>query len=297
MFGSLDDVLNSGLEWVRLGRRAQRWERERKELEFHKHYGSSSFVVALMWEDLCRSDRVPMKERNRKGLKSYFIAHYFLWTYPKNAENLASRFDICKSYAYGDAVWKWIKRIQSLKEEKIVWDEDVDEIYAISADGVDFKLWEKKHPRYNIDKKAYSQKFKKCAAKYIIALSIYKAKCVLVAGPFIGGVGDLEMLEASGLQAWLLKHNKRCMLDRGFHSKEPAKQATHAYPCESDKKELHRFKSRARLRQESFNGRLEFFHALSNTFRHGFDKHKHVLEAVVVIVQYQMDNGSPIFAV
>jgi hypothetical protein len=34
------------------------------------------------------------------------------------------------------------------------------------------------------------------------------------------------------------------------------------------------------------------------TFRHGgMDEHKHVFEAVVVIVQYQMDNGSPIFAI
>lgn len=36
-------------------------------------------------------------------------------------------------------MWKWLKRIQSLKEEKIVWDKDVDEIYAISTDGVGFK--------------------------------------------------------------------------------------------------------------------------------------------------------------
>jgi hypothetical protein len=33
------------------------------------------------------------------------------------------------------------------------------------------------------------------------------------------------------------------------------------------------------------------------TFRHGFDKHGFALEAVVVIVQYQMGNGSPIFKV
>jgi hypothetical protein len=31
--------------------------------------------------------------------------------------------------------------------------------------------------------------------------------------------------------------------------------------------------------------------------RNGFDTHKHVFEAVAVTVQYQMDNGSPIFAV
>jgi hypothetical protein len=65
-----------------------------------------------------------------------------------------------------------------------------------------------------------------------------------------------------------------------------------------DSKALGNFKSRGRLRQETFNGRLKFFRSLSDTFRHGFDKHKLVFEAIVVIIQqYQMDNGSEIYAV
>ena len=46
----------------------------------------------------------------------------------------------------------------------------------------------------------------------------------------------------------------------------------------------------------TFNGRLKIFASLANTFRHGAAKHKFVFEAIVTIVQYQMDNGSPIFA-
>jgi hypothetical protein len=68
-------------------------------------------------------------------------------------------------------------------------------------------------------------------------------------------------------------------------------------PNPMDSKKLQNFKSRARLRQETFNGRLKTFCSLSALFQHGFNKHKFVVEAVVVIVQYQMDNGSPIFAV
>jgi hypothetical protein len=69
-----------------------------------------------------------------------------------------------------------------------------------------------------------------------------------------------------------------------------------AYPDNMDSKELNNFKSRARLRHETFNGRLKFFNSLTHTFKHGFDNHRFVIEAVVVTVQYQMDNGSPIFA-
>jgi hypothetical protein len=62
-------------------------------------------------------------------------------------------------------------------------------------------------------------------------------------------------------------------------------------------KELEKFKSRAWLRHETFNGRLKCFGSLSpQRFRHGIDKHKFVFEAIVVTVQYQMDNVSPIFA-
>jgi hypothetical protein len=51
------------------------------------------------------------------------------------------------------------------------------------------------------------------------------------------------------------------------------------------------------LDAETFNRRLRCFETLSRTFTHGWDKHKLAFEAVVVTVQYQMENGSPIFCV
>jgi hypothetical protein len=32
------------------------------------------------------------KEESEKGLKRLFVAHFFLWAYPKNASTLSSRF-------------------------------------------------------------------------------------------------------------------------------------------------------------------------------------------------------------
>ena len=75
------------------------------------------------------------------------------------------------------------------------------------------------------------------------------------------------------------------------------KEALTATPNTFDSKKLQNFKSRARLRQETFNGRLKYFSVLSETFRHSIAKHKLAFEAICVIVQYQMDNGSPIFDV
>ena len=70
-----------------------------------------------------------------------------------------------------------------------------------------------------------------------------------------------------------------------------------SFPDRLESKELHSFKTRARLRHETFNGRIKMFGILQNRFRYGFDMHIFAFEAVVVTVQYQMDNGSPIFAV
>jgi hypothetical protein len=197
-------------------------------------------------------------------------------------------------------LWTWIKKIAALRERKIVWDDSLDspdtEVFAISVDGTDMRVWEKKHSLMNVNKKQCSQKFKHGAVKYEIALSVFKPQCIHLIGPFRGGEHDLNIWRKE-LKAKLEANKKKCIVDRGYKSKFAAERNLCAYPDKMDSKELNNFKSRARLRHETFRGRLKFFNSLTHTFKHGFDKHRFVMEAVVVTVQYQMDNGSPIFAV
>ena len=185
-----------------------------------------------------------------------------------------------------------------MKEKKIVWDPLLDdpnsEIFIVSVDGTDFRMWEQKHPTLPIDRKQYSKKFNHGAAKYEIALSVVRPKCVWISGPHRGGKHDLTIFR-EGLKA-KMPPGKRAIADRGYVTNQPDERML-STPSAKDSKELNNFKSRARLRQETFNGRLKFFCCLAETFRHGLDKHKLALEAVCVIVQYQMDNGSEIFAV
>lgn len=282
---------------VRVGRKSEKTLVE----EFHKHFGSSPLDLADMWYDLCNLDKklLSKKEKSEKGFKRFLAAHYWLWCRPKNASMFASRFGMCLDYVQGKELWKWIERIASLQKKKIVWDASLDaadtEIFAISADGVDFKLWERQHPEMPVDTKAMSHKFRSCGAKYIIALSVYKPKCVFIEGPFPGGKGDLEMFRESGLMKKLKASKKVCISDRGFRSKYAHERERFAYPDFMDSKELYNFKSRVRLRQETFNRRLKHFEALSGTFKNGFIKHGIALRATAVTVQYQMDNGSPIY--
>lgn len=270
--------------------------------EFHKHFGSSPLDIAEMWYDLCSyNDTMQKKEKTHKGFKRFLAAHYWLWCKPKNASLFASRFGCCKDYVQGEQLWKWIERIALLASKKIVWDRSIDSkdtaIFGISTDGVDFKMWERQHHKFPVDTKSMSHKFRSCGAKYIIALSVFTSKCVFIEGPFRGGKGDLDMFKESGLMQKLKDNGKVCIADRGFHSKYTHERKVFSYPDFMDSKELYNFKSRTRLRQETYNRRLKHFEALSGTFKNGFIKHGIALRAVAVIVQYQMDNGSPIYCV
>jgi hypothetical protein len=302
MLLSPNDVLLRGLQYLRMGSSTKSLAQKRKE--FHKHYGSSSLDLADMWYDMTVTDiaeaRIGRNELCDKGFRMFLVAHFFLWTYPKNSSLMASRFQIGERCMRGEPVWRWIMRIAALKKKKIKWETRLDlpdtEIFVVTIDGTDFKMWERKHPRLNQDKGQCSVKFNHGAAKYEIAISVYTAQVAWISGPYRGAEHDMTMLRRGGLLD-KIQPGKKAIADRGYRSSREEVKSKISLPNPYDSKELNNLKSRARLRHETFNGRLKFFKVLSDTFRHGYDKHKFVVEAVAVIVQYQMDNGSPIYAV
>ena len=291
------EIRKRGLELLHISTRSENQE----ELQFHKHYGSSSLVLAEMWYDMCHGEvlvpELTTKETHR-GLKMFFAANFFLWTYPKNSSLLASRFGLCEKYARGKHLWVWIKRIDMLSKKVIKWDPRLDardaSFFAISIDGVDKQTRERKHPTLPYDTKNMSHKHHHGGSKWQIVLSVHSAKCVDIYGPCRGGMGDKEMLARSGVLR-KLKHNKVAIVDRGYIDKK--KSVKLSWPNPHDAKEVNNFKSRARLRHESFNGRMSFFDSLSQEFRHTEEQHGIVFKAVATIVQYQMNNGSPLFEV
>jgi hypothetical protein len=303
------DALWRGLQYCGLGRGQQKaMTLNNKVSEFKAHYGSSPFVIANIWSDLCTTTiegaRLKEEEKLEKGFKKFMIGMFFLWTYPKSMQLMTSRFHAALRSLQGEELWYWPKKVQALKGLKIGWasgsESDDEIIIGLSVDGVDFRCWEKKHPRYNQDPKMCSVKFKKAAFKYEITLDVYKAKIRNLNGGHIGGTHDLTMFrdpETGELKEYLLATGKMVIADRGYVTAEVDEIGMFAIPSTTDSQELGHFKSRARCRHETLNGRLKNFKCLQDTFRHSMVKHKTCFEAVCVIVQYQMDNGSPIFSV
>ena len=135
-------------------------------------------------------------------------------------------------------------------------------------------------------------KFNQGAVKYEIAMSLSKNKCVWISSPHKGAKHDFTIF-CEGLK-YKVAAGKFVIADRGYQSKKPDELMTSS-PSRLNKKEVHNFESCARLRQETFNGRLKKYQILSETFKNTVEKHQLAFEAVCVTIQYQLDNGGILF--
>lgn len=279
---------------------------------FKSQYGTHPDILAEVWFDVQQGD-LDESDQSEAGFKSFLMANYFLWTYPKNSRVLGQSFGICERYSRGNPIWRWVAKIRGLKASKIVWPERLDspdtEIFVISVDGKDFKIWEKKHPFFNQDRKMCSHKFRRAGFRYEIGISIFESKVVWIAGPFRCGKADISIYKGvededdARLRLELGRPEYECLEDKLVEGKLAVGDRAYgsarntAVKENTDPKALHNFKSRALSRHEAFNGRLWNFSILKDCFRHPFRKHPVAVEAICVLLQYQMDGGDELFAV
>ena len=141
----------------------------------------------------------------------------------------------------------------------VVWDPDVDvegdvansEIFMFTVDGTDFKTWEPKHPRYNIDTKYASHKFKSAGYRYEIVISMMTGKVVWVYGPHRGGEHDLVILRKKLYQMFRIGQSYIC--DKAYGS-ERINESCLLTPNTLDAQEVAKLKAIACCRHETFNG-------------------------------------------
>ena len=68
-----------------------------------------------------------------------------------------------------------------------------------------------------------------------------------------------------------------------------------AIPNPTDPEELAVFKSRVRSRQETINSRIKNYAILKHSFELGRAQHEACFYAVLVLQQYKIENGSPLY--
>lgn len=301
---SPSSVLTHGLVLVGLDPdgRTGRSSLTRKETLFKQHFGASPFTLAMQWYDLCH-DKIPAKrlgekEKSMRGIKLFFIAHWWLFHKPKNATEGSSRFNRSEKLLQGATHWLWIERISLLKHKVIKWprrfDDPHSEVFIMTIDGIDLKRTRTltKHDQLPVDKKYYTKKHNCDGLKYELGFAIHSNKLVWMNGPFPAATHDITIFRDHGLKE-KLRQGKRIIADRGYKG-EPIWLSV---PNHFDSKALANFKSRARCRHEAFNGHLKCYACLSDTFSHGDAKHKLAFEAVAVTCQYELDAGKLLFDV
>ena len=265
---------------------------------FRAHFGSSPLDIAEMWCDLCDGDTVqtklPAEDENAGGFKRFLHAHYWLFTRPKNRFISMSHFRLSEKEVSGKTLWLWIGRISALKAKKIVWHKKIDDSKGpkiiLSVDGVDFKTWEPSTGQFNRDPSWCSGKMKASACRCELAIDVWSSKLVWINGPFkAGSHNDVRIFKDDLIHK--IPTGKKVIADRGYAGLEKCV----CIPSTRDAPHVRKFSSRVRCRHETFNGRIKNFSSMNETWIHGIEKHKMALEAVCVILQYQMDNGSPLF--
>ena len=292
-------VLSVGL--AKAGFKKKRQNRVRYELNidrFKAFYGVGPKIVRIIFDDI-RGDEFPQAK-----LKDILLA--FNWLKLYDTEHvLAGRWGYCEDNIRCK-VKEYVRRIQFLKHKKIVFGGfDENEVFIVSVDGVNFRTQEF---RLDPSSKWYDHKTKSAGLTYELALAIRRQALVWINGPFPAGAKNDGSIFRGGtkkmkIDEWdksslyfKMPPNTRAVADSGYAGVSKV-TTTH----QKHSKSLKKFLTRAKQRQESFHTRLKSFHILEDRFRHGtstknkMDLHKMCVEAVCVIVQYDIENGNPIF--
>ena len=265
---------------------------------FKSHYGVGPKTVRALYKDL-KKDFPSIKLRyymlTLNWLKLYDIEHV-----------LSGRWGYCEDNIRPN-VKKYARMIQSLVAKKIVfggWDES--EVHIITVDGVNFKTQEF---RLDPSTKWFDHKTNSAGLTYEFALAIRQNRLVWLKGPKpAGSKHDITIFRGGtkeqGKKNWdqnslyfKLPPGKKAVGDSGYGG-EPEKITI---TKDQHSLGLKKFLGRAKNRQESFFLRIKAFNVLGHRFRHGnstkskMDLHKTCVEAVSVIVQYDLENGHPLF--
>jgi hypothetical protein len=215
--------MKRGLGYIGIGQEEQpRTSEDDKMKDFLAHFGSSPLVLTNMWYDFHHVSipeaQLQEKDKKEKGFMPFMIAHFFLWTYPKNARLTKTRFKICMRYLEGKELWYWPKKIRALKGIKIIWSPDLDsndtKIIALTVDGVNCAAWEKKHPTLNKDPACYDHK----QAQLLWLDTSMKSQSESINLRLLGSrdqSGVERMIESTMMGSWLLPfHMTRCSSTR-----------------------------------------------------------------------------------
>ena len=138
-----DEIMQRGLLLVGY-KLKQTVQRSTKVKWFRENFGSVPIVYAEVLEDLQMApnleDRLVVTDPD-KDLRHFLHGIFFLRKYPTESDG-SPRFDMSDRTAR-DSKWALVKKLQALKDKKIVWPEEWTAegdipVFLVSVDGIPF---------------------------------------------------------------------------------------------------------------------------------------------------------------
>ena len=290
------EVLLKGLELVYSEERIIRvhgdpGESKTNVQRFKDHYGANPVVVATIWEDL-QTTNIPRARITVLKFEAFLEALNFLYRYKRESEREAQFDKSPKTIRKWS--WYYLMKVQALKASKIVFpsiEELGNDVWIMTVDGTHSQWNEPSHPEYSQDRKAFSFKKHHAGLCYELGISLFESRLIWMNGSFYAGANDKKNFVDKGLKDKLEAIGKKALGDKGYTGYTNVCSTFNAFDSDAVKK----FKSRAQMRHEQFNGMLKEFSSLDNQFRHKQANFEVCFEAACVVCQYRLENGEPLF--
>jgi hypothetical protein len=292
-----DDIFRIGLKYAEYDYRKSYKQATNHDLRrFASAYKVGPEAIRSIFDDLHSIDIG--EHRINKPVIKYLFMTLNWWKEYRTEENMASnnkRKWGCTEKTISKHVWAYTRAIEALAQTKVVWpfegDDMPKEIFIATVDGVHFKVYKM---RQTPNKNMKGSKLGGAAVGYELAISVWNGKLVWINGPFPAGETDIIVYKKPGGLQSKVPEGKRIIGDKIYVSQP---EVSGRNPAHS--KKLGKFIERSKARHETFNDRLKSFNILSTCFRSKtrdrLTKHKSVLTAICVALQYDIENGNPLF--
>jgi DDE superfamily endonuclease len=291
------------------------------EERFRALYGIGAKTASEIFKDIQTEDIGDAKIQ--KADPTYFLTMLYWARGYGNSHRVCGACKINSRTTFQKHSWAYLSAVQALKETKvstlidsksshnkltndffysllhfkIVWrfedheeEHDNPEIIIATIDGIHCQIVE---PRTEPSSKWCSHKLNKPSLDYELCIDVYRNKLVSINGPFKAGEHDISVARKPHGILTKIPFGKKILGDKGYRG-EPDKITT---PNVHDSIIVKRFKARASARHETFNKRIKDFKIIAGPFRSSHEYHKIAFEAVCVLVQYDLENGYPLFSI
>ena len=266
--------------------------------DFKSLFGRHPIHQCRLWRDLQTTNIAEAKmseeeARHPNGLRGFLMAQHFLFSYG-TLKNRAALFGGEDKYLVDNLTWKFVFRMEALKPQKIVWPVwNNGETFVGSLDGTCTRDQEPRDPAVRVNGKNYCKKFNMAGRNHEIVIDLWSSRCVHAKLSDAGSVHDLTAFRQELVNK--VVPGQRLICDRGYTSFKDDEHLILSFPNPLDEQTpgLVEFKAESRARQENYNKRLKDYDCLDDTFIHSIRKQDACFAAVVVNVQYAIEDTGP----